>query len=142
MKKKFIAFLTAAVLMLALVLPAGCGIFESFLSDSSTPYDVAVERGETGSRESWLASLETPSSEFRRAFEEAKADGSFTGTYFEFLQELGVQTGDRIQSSLFSVVNIFAYFESSAERSLTRVSGFTPVPARILSAVDCPMPYT
>lgn len=114
MKKKITAVLLSFVFALALFLPAGCGIFPLYEADDSFPYDAAVARGEEGSCESWLASLDTPSTELRRAYEESKADGSFTGTYFEFLKEVGAESsGDKIQSALFSVVNIYAYFQSS-----------------------------
>ena len=118
MKKKWMALAAALVLALMLVMPAACAIFETYSADEVFPYDVAVTRGEEGSRDDWLAGFTTPSTELRRAYEEAKADGSFTGTYFEFLKDVGAEnSGEKIQSALLSVVNIYAYFEPSKSGS-------------------------
>ena len=118
MKKKWMALAAALVLALMLVMPAACAIFETYSADEVFPYDVAVTRGEEGARDDWLAGFTTPSTELRRAYEEAKADGSFTGTYFEFLKDVGAEnSGEKIQSALLSVVNIFAYFEPSKSGS-------------------------
>lgn len=109
--------LTALVcLVLSLVLLAGCGGLTLFSPkpDDSYPSTVAESRGEEGSRESWLASLSAPATEWRRAFEEAKADGSFTGTYLEFLSSVGADVdGTGVQTALRSVVSVFASFKAT-----------------------------
>lgn len=113
MKKRYL-FGAAAVLSAGIVLLAGCSLFDFSDSSSDTrfPYDVAEERGEEGSHESWLASLEAPSTELRRLYEEATADGDFTGTYYEFLREMGVKedNGAYAQEALRSVVYVQAHF--------------------------------
>ncbi len=113
MKKKFF-IAAAAVLCAGIVLFAGCSLddFSGASADKRFPYDVAEERGEEGSHESWLASLEAPSTELRRLFDEAKEDGSFDGTYFEFLKEMGVKedNGAYAQEALRSVVYVQAHF--------------------------------
>ena len=116
MKKRYFVA-AAATLTACIMLFAGCSLFDfsAGATDTRFPYDVAEERGETGSKESWLASLETPATELRRLFEEAKADGSFTGTYFEFLQDLGVEEDDGAyaQQAMRSVVYVRARFSPS-----------------------------
>ncbi len=118
MKKKFL-IAAAAVLSVGIVLFAGCSLLDyagGANDDKRFPYDVAVERGEEGSRESWLASLETPSTELRRLYEEARADGGFSGTFFEFLQAMGVEedNGAYAQTALRSVVYVRALFSPSS----------------------------
>ena len=112
MKKKMTAAVLAAILFLALFALSGCSLFSSGLWDGSSPYDVAVTRGEDGSPESWLSSLGAPSTAYRRAYEEAKEDGSFTGTYYEFLRGLGLDgaNGAYVQTALLSSVSVQARF--------------------------------
>ena len=114
MKKKLTVLITAVVMSIAMLLLSSCGLLASYLPDGSTAYDAAVTRGENGSRESWLAGLDSPSTELRRLYEEAKADGSFTGTYYEFLKDLGVSetNGAYVQTALRSAVSIVAKFSS------------------------------
>ena len=111
MKKKI-----AAVLALALGLSvglAGCGSFGTISSDDSYPFDAAIAEGYTGSEGEWLAES-SPSTVYRRMWEEAVADGSFTGTYFEFLQALDLSDdGTHLQQALLSTVEILAYVTSS-----------------------------
>ena len=111
----------AAVLSLALagavaMTFAGCGLFDSLRADSRFPYDVAVERGYDGSEDSWLASLDTPSTRERRLYEEAKADG-YEGSFIDFLKALGVTASDdtaAVNEALRSVVAIEALYRSGA----------------------------
>ncbi len=119
MKKKrnaIVSVLLACSLVFSFGLLSACEFYKPVVSDDSTPYDVAVSRGEAGSRDSWLASLETPTTEYRRAYEEAIGDGSFSGTYFEFLEQLGIENdnGARVQKSLLSAVSIVSEFEAAS----------------------------
>ncbi len=113
MKKRWL-IAAAAVLFSGVMLFAGCSLADLSVkpSDGRFPSDVAAERGEEGSSASWLASLETPSTELRRLYEEAKEDGGFDGTFFEFLKEVGVEedNGAYAQSALRSVVYVRALF--------------------------------
>ncbi len=117
--KKFSAFMTA---VLSLALCAGCSfIFPS--PDDTFPYDVAERRGEYGSEESWLASLDAPSTQFRRAYLEAVEDGSFSGTYLDFLARVGVDNGSYVQRALRSVVSVYATFRSASKSYYSAGSG-------------------
>ena len=67
MKKTYLA--AACVVLAGAVTLAGCSIADimhSYSSDEVFPYDVATEHGEDGSPESWLSSLQTPTTELRR----------------------------------------------------------------------------
>ncbi len=109
MKKKFSAIAAVLALLTAITL-SGCMFFTQ--PDDRFPYDAAVTRGEEGSEADWLASLTTPSSPYRRAYEEAKADG-FTGDFAAFLQSIGASSNEAaIHSSLRSVVTIEANFST------------------------------
>ena len=105
----------AAVIVLACaaaVMLAGCSF--GYRADDKYPYDVAAENGYTGTEGEWLSSQETPETVYRRMYEEARADGSFTGTYFEFLQEIApdADATPYIQRAILSVVSIAARFPS------------------------------
>ncbi|MBR7186313.1 MAG: trypsin-like peptidase domain-containing protein [Clostridia bacterium] len=122
MKKK-IALPIIAVLLIAIMFSL-CACWQLTSVDDSFPFEAAVTRGEEGSRESWLAGLDAPaSSPLRRAYDEAVADGSFEGTYFEFLKELGVESGNDayVQSALRSVVTIFATFAPPGILTMTNI---------------------
>ena len=111
--KKRIAALTAVFLAGALTFTlAGCGIFGSN-PDAKYPYDVATERGYDGSEASWLASLDTPSTHERKLYEEARENG-YTGSYTDFLREIGMADKDDtvgVQTALRSVVAIDCRFD-------------------------------
>ena len=111
----------AAALSLALVGAiattfAGCGLFDSLRADSKFPYDVAVERGYDGSEESWLASLDTPSTRERRLYEEAKELDGYQGSFMEFLKEMGLSGADdtaAVNGALRSAVAIEALYRNT-----------------------------
>ncbi len=108
--KKSSLFLSIAIVLVMIPLFASCGLLNLLPVDDSIPSEVAVSRGEAGSRESFLASQETPTTELRRAFEEAQADG-YAGTYYDFLEGLGLTDGAaRLQQALRASVSVFAYF--------------------------------
>ncbi len=111
--KKFKAFVMSSILAAVLLLCCSCGVFDLPDPDANYPSDVAVARGEAGSPESFLAADATPSTELRRAYEEAAADG-FEGSYYEFLEGLGLSDDSaRIQSALPASVSVFAFFTRS-----------------------------
>ncbi len=105
-----IVFACAAAVMLA-----GCSSL-GYHADENYPYDIAVENGYTGTEGEWLSSQETPETVYRRLYEEAVNDGSFTGTYFEFLQELApdADATPYIQRAMLSVVSVAARFPSGS----------------------------
>ncbi len=110
--KKFMACL--AILVAAVLSLCACQFLELLPTQPSGaeyPSDVATSHGEDGSPESYLSSFDMPTSELRRAYEEAREDGSFTGTYFEFLTAL--PAGDdsaAVQRGLLSIVSVYATF--------------------------------
>lgn len=113
MKKSKVWALASLAISLSLALfLSGCGLFSFPKADKSFPFDAAVEDGYTDTRGEWLASQEKPSTIYRLMYEEAVADGSFSGTYFEFLQQLGLKEDDTpsINAALCSVVRIECYF--------------------------------
>lgn len=112
MKKHIVAF-SAALLAGALTFTlAGCGMFGSD-PDANYPYDIATEHGFDGSEASWLASLDTPSTHERKLYEEACENG-YTGSYTDFLREIGAANQDDtvgVQTALRSVVAIDCRFD-------------------------------
>ncbi len=112
-------------LLMSVLLFAACDPFaRAYQSDGSLPSDVATTRGEDGAQESWLASLDTPSSELRRMYDEAVKDGSFTGSYFEFLKEIGMRDDSaNIQRALRSCVTVECGFGTGSSRSYSLGSG-------------------
>ena len=112
MKKSIVAF-SAALLAGALTFTlSGCAGFGS-APDAKFPFDVATERGFDGSEASWLASLDTPSTHERKLYEEACENG-YTGSYTDFLREIGAAGQDDtvgVQTALRSVVAIDCRFE-------------------------------
>ena len=113
MKKRFATF-SAVLLAGALTFTlAGCGMFGRD-PDANYPYDIATERGYDGSEASWLASLDTPSTHERKLYEEACENG-YTGTYAEFLRDIGAANQDDtvgVQTALRSVVAIDCRFDT------------------------------
>ncbi len=130
MKKKFTALLLSALLLLSLGLLSSCELqLFSPTNDESFPSDT---RGGDGSRESWLAALENPTTTQRRLYEEALEDGSFTGTYLEFLETLGVEEDPEtaVNTALRSTVSIFAGFSPASG------SAYTSAGAGVIYSLD------
>ena len=127
MKKKFAGLAALALTGALMVTFAGCDLFTGISPDTNFPYDVATDRGYEGSEESWLASLDTPSTRERRLYEEAKADG-YEGSFLEFLELLGVTAADdsaAVNGALRSVVAIEALYRNgfNSQLSLSMGSG-------------------
>ena len=105
---------------------AACSLFSGSSADGNFPSDVAVAEGEYGSRESWLAAQDTPSTYERRLYEEALADGTFSGSYYEFLASLGLSSEDDtayINRALCSVVAIEVTYSIGGGRIVSDGSG-------------------
>ncbi len=123
MKKQIAKMLTALCLVLSLALCAGCTlIFPQ--PDDSFPHEVAQSRGEYSTDGGWLAAADAPATELRRAYLEAVDDGSFSGTYVDFLERIGV-TGGQAQYALRSVVSVYtdSSIGSGVIYSLDRTTG-------------------
>lgn len=106
---------------------AACNLFTDVTADGNYPSDVAAQTGDYGSAQNWLAAQETPSTYERRLYEEAIADGSFEGTYYEFLASLGLSSEDDtayISRALCSVVCIeVSYYSSGGGQTISDGSG-------------------
>ena len=111
--KKIRRTLIIALSCAAAVMLAGCSAFV-YRTDGNYPYDIAAGSGYTGTEGEWLSTQETPETVYRRLYEEVLADGSFTGTYFEFLQEIApaADATPYIQRALLSVVSVAARFQT------------------------------
>ncbi len=112
MKKRTFFGISAALILGIALSASGCGLFSrSGEADDNYPYDIAVQEGYEGTEGEWLAGQETGSTLYWRMWEEAKSDGSFSGTYYEFLQSLNIAPD--LQSALRSVVSVVAHINST-----------------------------
>lgn len=115
MKKQLAAVLSCCLVGAVALSVTACGMT---VADGTFPYDAAVERGYDGNEGSWLASLDTPSSEARRAYEELVEYEGYTGSYETFLKEIWQGSADysgAVNSSLASVVSIISNFGSGRQ---------------------------
>ena len=120
MKKRWLActsLLVAAVMSVAL---AGCSMFGLTTADGNTPSKVAVSGGAADSREEFLAAQGTPSG-LRQLYEEAVADG-YTGTYIDFLKEIGATSADP-SASANAAVNTVTGIECAFTEYVQTASG-------------------
>ncbi len=84
MKKKWLAAGLALILSVSALGLSGC---------AESAYDIAVRNGFTGTEQEWLQSLkgadgqDAPEITIRDVYDAAIADGSFTGTFSEFLKD-------------------------------------------------------
>lgn len=110
--KKTVVVLSVALAGALGVSLCACDIFSDAVY--SSPYEVAVELGYEGSAADWLSAADSGSSEARRMYEEAKAEG-YDGSYMDFLKEIGFTVaGDDtagIHSALTSAVSVQAVSE-------------------------------
>ncbi len=124
MKRRNLLIVILATAMLFLL--SGCGYFSrTQASDGRFPSEVPEGQDYSGSEGSFLASQETPTTVYRRLFEEAVAQDGYTGTYLEFLEELGVgyANGAGVQEALRSVVSIECAYNTAGARVYSRGSG-------------------
>ncbi len=118
MNKKMSAAMGIALSVCLAGTLAACGFGDIGKADDMYPYDVALSEGYQGSEGSWLAESTPSSTVYRRMWEEAVADGSFTGTYFEFLSALDLGNDSAyLQRSLLSVVSITSHMSTSTTSS-------------------------
>lgn len=89
---------------------SGCGLFSFNAVDGNTASSVGVESGIFSSVQEFLAAQETPSTAERRMYEEAVEDG-YTGTYYQFLEQLELSDDTAyINRAVNAVVEIEASF--------------------------------
>ena len=148
MKKRWLActsLLVAAVMSVAL---AGCSLFGSTTADGNTPSKVAVSGGAADSREEYLAAQETPSG-WRQLYEEAAADG-YTGTYIDFLKEIGATSADpsaSVNAAVNTVTGIECafteYVQTASGRPTSQTQTVYSAGAGVIYSIDKPVggPY-
>ena len=130
-KKKFLAAAVAVALAGGMVFSfAGCDLLVK-KPDNNYPYDGAVADGFTGTEAEWLASQYDAGTREHRLYEEAKQEG-YTGSYLEFLKELGTGVTDdsaginRALTSVVAIENVYRQetaYGSGVIISLDKTSG-------------------
>ncbi len=130
-KKKFLAAAVAVALAGGMVFSfAGCDLLVK-KPDNNYPYDGAVADGFTGTEAEWLASQYDAGTREHRLYEEAKQEG-YTGSYIEFLKELGTGVTDdsaginRALTSVVAIENVYRQetaYGSGVIISLDKTSG-------------------
>ncbi|MBQ2740581.1 MAG: trypsin-like peptidase domain-containing protein [Clostridia bacterium] len=118
MKKKLLTILLSGLLAFSAVGLGGC---------AESAYDIAVKNGFIGTEQEWLASLQgadgkdAPAITVRDVYDAAIADGSFSGTFNEFLQQyltLDVPNNNDVEmlsNNLLSTVSIYTAFQKQEE---------------------------
>lgn len=119
MKNKYLKIVTAFAVLSAFALTlSSCSLgFGNFVSRN--PYEIATDLGYTDSNGAWLAGNTAPSTEARRMYEEAKADG-YEGSYVDFLKEIGYshdETG-AVNRALMSTVTVVCDFQMNAKTEI------------------------
>lgn len=101
MKKKIFAAFTVLFALAFTLGASACSATEQ------TVYNVATILGYEDDEDDWIASVTGAGTEARKMYEEAVADG-YTGTYVEFLKEIGYGASDsaNLAEALMSVVYI------------------------------------
>lgn len=113
MKKKWLAAAMALIACVSALGLSGC---------AESAYDIAVKNGFTGTEQEWLQSLkgadgqDAPEITIRDVYDAAVADGSFTGTFSQFLKDylsLTVPENNNLEilaQNICSTVSIFTGF--------------------------------
>lgn len=113
MKKRYIAAVCALTAALTVGLTA---CLPTKTDPDTTVYDVATEIGYEGGESEWAASATGASTEARKLYEEAKADG-YTGTFVEFLKEIGytvaTDNSASVSKAVMSAVSVTCSFKES-----------------------------
>ncbi len=121
MKKKILTIVLAGMTACSVLALGGC-------ADSA--YDIAVKNGFTGTEQEWLQSLkgadgeDAPAITVRDVYDAAVADGTFSGTFNEFLQQyltVGAPDNNDVETlanNLLSTVSIYTGFKKKAEDAL------------------------
>lgn len=114
--KHILPFVSAALAGILTVGLAACS------AGNVNVYDVATTLGYEGDESGWIANVTGSSTEAHTLYEEAKADG-YTGTFVDFLKEIGYTAADNsssVSNAMMSVVAVQCGFE---EASYTYVNG-------------------
>ncbi len=112
-KRAYISIACTALAGLFALSLGGC--FDGGTSgNAKNPYEIAGSLGYDGTQEEFLAGGTGSSTEIRKLFDEAKADG-YQGSFVDFLKELNIGlSGDdsaQVNSALTSVVSILCPFK-------------------------------
>ena len=119
MKKKLLTILLSGLLAFSAVGLGGC---------AESAYDIAVKNGFVGTEQEWLASLhgsdgkDAPPITVRDVYDAAIEDGSFSGTFNEFLMQyldLEVPNNNNVETlaeNLLSTVSIYTSFQKKEEK--------------------------
>lgn len=122
MKRKISIFVAAVLGVAALLSFSACNQITA-PPDKSTPSKVAIQNGYSGTEASWLASLESASSQERQWYSEAKKDG-YTGTFVDFLKDIeSKEDTATVQRVLTSVVSVYASFPEGRETIFKKGAG-------------------
>ncbi len=96
-----------------------CDLFGGRKEDASFPYDGALSSGYTGSEADYMAEQDTSSTDERRCYEAAVANGEFSGSYLDFLREFkstGGNDGQEVNAAFASVVCVESAFSGATSR--------------------------
>lgn len=117
MKKKILAIALAALTACSALALSSC---------AKSPYDLAVENGFVGTEQEWLQSLkgadgdDAPALTVKDIYDTAVAEGTFSGTFSEFLKQyltLDVPDNNDVETlahNLLSTVSIFTSFRDTS----------------------------
>lgn len=117
MKKKWLTLLLTAMLTVSAVGLSGC---------AESAYEIAVENGFVGTEQEWLDSLkgadgaDAPEITIRDVYDEAVANGTFSGTFGEFLQQylqVDVPQNNNVEmlaKNVLSTVCVYTGFEKTS----------------------------
>ena len=118
MKKKILSIALAALTACSALALSSC---------AKSPYDLAVENGFVGTEQEWLQSLkgadgdDAPALTVKDIYDTAVAEGTFSGTFSEFLKQyltLDVPDNNDVETlahNLLSTVSIFTAFRDTSE---------------------------
>ncbi len=121
MKKKLLTILLSGLLVFSAVGLGGCAV---------SAYDIAVKNGFVGTEQEWLESLhgsdgkDAPPITVRDVYDAAIADGSFSGTFNEFLMQyldLEVPNNNNVETladNLLSTVSIYTSFQKKEDNKI------------------------
>ncbi len=121
MKKKLLTILLSGLLAFSAVGLGGCAV---------SAYDIAVKNGFTGTEQEWLESLQgsdgkdAPPITVRDLYDAAIEDGSFSGTFNEFLRQylaLDVPNNNNVETlaeNLLSTVSIYTSFQKNEDNKI------------------------
>lgn len=129
MKVKKLLFSCAVLLIGGLALFTGC-------RPAGNTYPVAIDTGTEGDV-GWLSETVSAPTEARRMYEEARGDG-YSGTYLDFLKELGgiSDPSAAVNSALRSVVDVYAAFQKKSDNRFEATSSYASIGSGVIYDLD------